>query len=1155
MGKMGENGENTDLSNCNASKNKERRKRVPPDEINVVNLDYHPNKTVEKSVDSGIKLTEEVKTSELHISSSSGNEGNILGIQNEAVRNSFADATVAFTDVNNTQNCVDGFGKSSDVEPPSDIYAEPVGDIFLDSKDKNFDINHENITDTIPCPQLDNNFDAVKQRHSSNESSGTFHEKFNDNGLTTATDEIVDNIATEIIEQCPDTVIKKSNSDTINDQQVNSNRETLNGDNLITATDEIVDNIATEIIEQCPDTVIKKSNSDTINDQQVNSNRETLNGDNLITATDEIVDNIATEIIEQCPDTVIKKSNSDTINVQQVNSNRETLNGDNLITATDEIVDNIATEIIEQCPDTVIKKSNSDTINVQQVNSNRETLNGDNLITATDEIVDNIATEIIEQCPDTVIKKSNSDTINDQQVNSNRETLNGDNLITATDEIVDNTATEIIEQCPDTVVKKSNSDTINNQQVDNDDTICNCGAVINSSDEHTCDESFTNSNQQCDDERKNNFSTEKKCCSGVLPASVEISSNKDSTFTKPMKAGKRTENLYTVSNAISTAPSEHPTPTSARKNTMESSHAGLHTSESSDSVEHRRRQWLVAKGTRSLRNAVHNRPIDTVSPVHHQRPSRSAKLNSNAPAPVPLSHEQLLSGVTAGTTLENLTTVQLENLPGASGHESATGWSLAELAVCTNLRVLVVRNCHLRECNSISACRRLEYVDLSFNQLCCVSLKGCSRLHRLLLRQNTLQRIPDLEACAALKWLDVSHNKIARLKFELQSCLHLQHLNLGHNEIVTCEGLSHTPLLQHLVIRANYLIQIEELDWLCLLRYLDLSGNNLRKCPNLVNNPLLSHLNISNNPNIPCLADLENFWLPSLHTLLANNTALSEFSETTIMALPCLRRLEVHDNPGCLVSPRLDTIVRPDSNLAERCRTFCADCTRRRNKLHRRLTDTATVLDPEMQARLWRRYLTDRESEAVVHRQLLEADDVAVFLKNHKHMDRQQPVTLLLEEAPDIKTEAVVEVDTEKEEKVDDEKLHQSARFIQAMWRGHRARKWMLAALEEALRAQSVLLDDGSDSVVDLSEFDVDVDAMFDDMNVPPAPKDAWQLGSAAPDLCFANDTLNLKPGTNSSSRAETICDMKDSSTHRSALAEVMSQRDVRRRERIVQDW
>ncbi|XP_024912029.1 leucine-rich repeat and IQ domain-containing protein 1 isoform X3 [Cynoglossus semilaevis] len=237
---------------------------------------------------------------------------------------------------------------------------------------------------------------------------------------------------------------------------------------------------------------------------------------------------------------------------------------------------------------------------------------------------------------------------------------------------------------------------------------------------------------------------------------------------------------------------------------------------------------------------------------------------------------QTLLQATGCTSLQQLTSVTLEDLPGCS---------LSTLAQCGRLQCLTLRRCGLKSLDSISLLPELCYIDVQENEISFMDCGNMTSLRVLRLGHNKLTSIHGLAGAQNLDLLDLSHNSITRIA-GLGSVKRLQSLSLSHNRLVSTKGLRDVSTLLHLDCSHNYLAAVEGLENNVLLHTLDLKSNSLVEAPSLTNHVLLRDLHLDEN-SISSLQSLTDSWLPLLlHLSAAQNriTVLSSMSDFISLA-------------------------------------------------------------------------------------------------------------------------------------------------------------------------------------------------------------------------------------------------------------------------------
>ncbi|XP_072123586.1 leucine-rich repeat- and IQ domain-containing protein 1 isoform X1 [Mobula birostris] len=262
---------------------------------------------------------------------------------------------------------------------------------------------------------------------------------------------------------------------------------------------------------------------------------------------------------------------------------------------------------------------------------------------------------------------------------------------------------------------------------------------------------------------------------------------------------------------------------------------------------------------------------------------QQVKLRNNPVSRLPvLSPETILhSGV--WTSLQQVTTVTLQDLPGCS---------LNTLSQCPRLKSLILRNCQLDTLEGVNNCKGLKYIDVQKNNIKNIHGLELEDLCVLLLSNNQITSLHGLEKCSSLRILELSHNNITRIG-GLESLKKLQRLVVDHNQLISTKGLSETPTLLYFDCSFNHLSSIKGIDNCGLLQTLKLQSNNLSELPRFGNHVLLRDLYLDDN-SISTLKELSDYWLPMLQHLSVSQNSLMQLTDMSDFKM--LQRLNISNN-------------------------------------------------------------------------------------------------------------------------------------------------------------------------------------------------------------------------------------------------------------------
>ncbi|XP_065134800.2 leucine-rich repeat- and IQ domain-containing protein 1 [Paramisgurnus dabryanus] len=297
-----------------------------------------------------------------------------------------------------------------------------------------------------------------------------------------------------------------------------------------------------------------------------------------------------------------------------------------------------------------------------------------------------------------------------------------------------------------------------------------------------------------------------------------------------------------------------------------------------DSTEQKRLVWIKNCTPWSKLSLQNKKKRASVQQQSQKRRAKRSKL----PSLPPLTTETILS-IGAWSSLKEVTTVTLEDLPGCS---------LSTLSQCCQLQTLTLRRCGLRSLDGLNQCPQIRYIDVQENSISHVDCGGLANLQVLLLGKNQLMNIHGLDDAEKLQVLQLSHNSISRIS-GLGSLKMLLRLLLDHNQLLSTKGLNEIYTILHLDFSYNHLSHVEGLENCALLNTLDLRGNSLTELPVLNNHVLLRDLFLDDNL-ISSVHDLESYWLPLLQNLSVAHNSITDL--VPLLDLVSLKRLDVSHN-------------------------------------------------------------------------------------------------------------------------------------------------------------------------------------------------------------------------------------------------------------------
>ncbi|XP_067906541.1 leucine-rich repeat and IQ domain-containing protein 1 isoform X2 [Heterodontus francisci] len=292
-----------------------------------------------------------------------------------------------------------------------------------------------------------------------------------------------------------------------------------------------------------------------------------------------------------------------------------------------------------------------------------------------------------------------------------------------------------------------------------------------------------------------------------------------------------------------------------------------------DHVEQKRLSWMKMCT-----------PWSEISRVNKtKKVKQQIRLRNNPVSQLPALRPEVILHSGVWTSLQQVTTINLQDLPGCS---------LSTLSQCLRLKSLTLRNCELETLEGVNNCKGLKYIDVQENNIQKIHCLELEYLYILLLNHNQITSMHGLENCSNLRVLELSHNNITRIG-GLESLKKLQRLVVDHNQLINTKGLSETPTLLYLDCSFNYLDSIEGIDNCGLLQSLKLQNNSLSELPRFGNNVLLRELYLDDN-SISSLKALSEYWLPMLQHLSLPQNSLTHLTSMSDFLL--LERLDVSNN-------------------------------------------------------------------------------------------------------------------------------------------------------------------------------------------------------------------------------------------------------------------
>lgn len=162
-------------------------------------------------------------------------------------------------------------------------------------------------------------------------------------------------------------------------------------------------------------------------------------------------------------------------------------------------------------------------------------------------------------------------------------------------------------------------------------------------------------------------------------------------------------------------------------------------------------------------------------------------------------------------------------------------------------------------------------------------------LFKLDLSGKDINEIPEEEPLSEIRSLDLSVNQISSLDF-IERCPNIIELDVSENQIADgLEKVGDLDFLANLNLASNLFESLTGFPVSETLMSLDLSKNHLTTVADLPSLPLLEHLNLSHN-------SIVNLQLPSLPSLKTLNLSGNLITELVLPKLPSLRILDASHN-------------------------------------------------------------------------------------------------------------------------------------------------------------------------------------------------------------------------------------------------------------------
>lgn len=164
-----------------------------------------------------------------------------------------------------------------------------------------------------------------------------------------------------------------------------------------------------------------------------------------------------------------------------------------------------------------------------------------------------------------------------------------------------------------------------------------------------------------------------------------------------------------------------------------------------------------------------------------------------------------------------------------------------------NLKLLSVKNCHLKEMKDIEPLPCLEDLNLSYNDLKKIDfVKLYPNLKWLNVMENQLNSLKGVENLTKLTMLDIDYNRLTNIK-ELKNCHNLTELSANVNFIKNLKGVENLKNLTYLSINSNQVKSLAALKKLNKIHTIRATNNRLNSLKGIEKLKKLNFLEVGGN--------------------------------------------------------------------------------------------------------------------------------------------------------------------------------------------------------------------------------------------------------------------------------------------------------------------
>ncbi len=225
--------------------------------------------------------------------------------------------------------------------------------------------------------------------------------------------------------------------------------------------------------------------------------------------------------------------------------------------------------------------------------------------------------------------------------------------------------------------------------------------------------------------------------------------------------------------------------------------------------------------------------------------------------------------------------------------DNAEVYDISFLAASSDLEELSLKDNGIESLSALSACEKLQSVEVSGNKLADLSgLEHSIKLAYLKAAENEISSLNGIENCTVLNSVDLSSNKLVDISVFAKSASTLTNVYLSDNEIVDISALADCTLLENIYMDDNSINSISALANKSALKKISAQNNAIYDIAVLKNSKSLEYVNLGGN-DISDMSAFSGIWSKSSVYMDLSSNNISAVS----LASVSYSFLNLHGNP------------------------------------------------------------------------------------------------------------------------------------------------------------------------------------------------------------------------------------------------------------------